>query len=145
VRVVSGEIINTAATITIGGDAYVFLHGHESAPGAACPAGQSGDLVALRITAGMPPGISTVWCTDNMGQGSPIVTTTDGQKGALVWTAGAEGSNALHAWDALTGAPVFSGGTASDTVQSLRHFTTLIAVHGRIFAGADDRLFAWTR
>jgi hypothetical protein len=142
-QVVNGEIIFSPASIAIGNAAYVFVYGYNDSSIAGCPNGQSGTLAGVKITAGTPPAISVAWCQDNQGQGSPIVTSTDGQANALVWSAGAEGSGALHAWDALTGNPVFTGGGAGDQISGLRHFTTLIAAKGRIFAQADDKLYAF--
>jgi hypothetical protein len=109
-----------------------------------CPTGAQGDLATIKLDPASPTGLTPVWCAKNQGEGSPIVTTTDGTHDPIVWTAGAEDSERLHAWDAETGAPLFAGGGLGDQIAGLRHFTTLIAVHGRIFAGADDRLYAFT-
>jgi hypothetical protein len=109
-----------------------------------CPGGMSGDLATIKLDPASPTGMTPAWCATNQGEGSPIVTTSDGTHQAMVWSAGAEASGQLHAWDALTGAPIFAGGGPGDVMTGLRHFTTLIAVHGRIFAGADDRLYAFT-
>ena len=82
------------------------------------------------------------WCASNGGQGSPIITTTDELgSGALVWTAGAAGTNKLHAWDAVTGAVVFNGGV--DTFAAVRPFTSPIAVKGRIIVAGDNRVYAF--
>jgi len=142
-QVATGEIINAAAAYTTGSGSFVVFHGHQGAQGSACPSGQSGDLVALRIIAGSPPQLTTAWCVNNLGQGSPIVTTTDGRSEAIVWTAGAQSSSRLHAWDAETGAVVFAGGGPNDLIPGVRRFTTPIAVKGRIFVGADNHLFAF--
>jgi hypothetical protein len=102
--------------------------------------------VAVKIvagSAGVAPTMSVAWCADNQGEGSPTVTTSDGTKDALVWTAGAEASNQLHAWDALTGAPVFTGGGTGDSMSGLRHLMTVIAVHGKVLAAGDGRLYAF--
>ncbi len=139
-QVVNGEIINAPATVTTSNGTFVILHGHgENTKGVNCPAGQQGDLVGLKIVAGAPPSIKVAWCQTSGGQGSPIVTTTDGASEAIVWTAGAEGDGQLHAWDAETGQAI----TGVGTIKGLRHFTTLIAVKGRILAAADNHMYAF--
>lgn len=142
-KVANGEIINAAAAYTTANGVFLVLH-VDGGLGAGCPAGQSGDLVALRIGAASPPTLSVAWCADNQGQGSPIATTTDGQANALVWSAGAESSKRLHAFDGETGAVVYAGGGAGDVMSNTtRRFNSPIAVKGRIFVAADDRLYAF--
>ena len=140
-RVAAGSIINAAAAYTAPSGVYVVFHANGN--GIGCP-GARGNLVALRIGATAPPTISVAWCADNQGGGSPIVTTTDGSSEPIVWTAGAESSNRLHAFDGETGEPLFSGGGADEQMSSIRHFQTPIEVNGRIFVAADTELFAFT-
>jgi hypothetical protein len=142
-QVANGEIINAAASYTLGGATYVVAHGYGGAQGHGCPNGGAGDLFAFKLDANAPAKMSMVWCTDNGGQGSPIVTTSNGQNDALVWTFGAEATGKLHAFDALTGAQVFAGGGTADQTKGVRRFTTPIAVHGRIWIGADNRLASY--
>ena len=142
-RVADGEIINAAASFSTASGSYIVFHGHAGAHGVGCPSGPSGDLVSLRIVPGSPPRVATAWCADNQGQGSPIVTTTDGRSEAIVWSAGAEGSERLHAWNAETGEPIFAGGSGGDLMRRVRRFTAPIAVKGRILVGADNRLYAF--
>lgn len=142
-NVVGGEIIQSAASATVGGTTYVALHA-SSGGGSHCPGGTSGDLVVVKLDPNAPDKIATVWCADNQGRGSPIITTSDGSHDALVWTAGAEGSGQLHAWDLGTGQQVLATAGSANKIGGLRRFTTLIAVKGRIFAGADDKLYAFT-
>jgi hypothetical protein len=138
----SGEIINAAAWATIPSGTYVVAHSNEGGTGTHCPAGTSGDLMTLRLDPRADGSVTTVWCRDNHGQGSPMVTSSDAAHDTLVWTAGAEGSDQLHAWDLETGQPVFTGRAPEDRLGGVRRFTTPIAVHGRIFVGGDGRLFA---
>lgn len=138
-HVANGAIINVAASFHSGAGTFVVFRGYSGTGGIGCPNGQSGGLVALSISATAPPALGVAWCTSSLGVGSPIVTTTDGTSEALVWSAG----TALHAWNAETGAPVFAGGGAGDAIAGLRQFTSPIAVHGRIFVGADNRLYAF--
>jgi hypothetical protein len=86
--------------------------------------------------------ISTAWCAAFSGRGSPIVTTTDGVSNPIVWVVGAEGDNELHAWNATTGAVIFSG--TNTAMQGLRHFQTLIEADGRIYVAADNKVYAFT-
>jgi hypothetical protein len=137
----SGEIIGVPAASQTGRGPIVVFHGTS---GAACPGGSQGDLIALQIVPGSPPTFETAWCADNQGQGSPIITTVDGQAEAIVWTAGAEGSERLHGYDAQTGALVFAGGGNSEALANVRRFTTPIAVKGRILVAGDGQLFAFT-
>jgi hypothetical protein len=137
----SGAIINAAAAYTTASGAYVVFAATDL--GIGCP-GVPGDLVALKIGATAPPTISVAWCANNLGGGSPIVTTTDGTSEPIVWTAGAEFTDRLHAFNGETGEVLFSGGGPDEQMSSIRHFQTPIAVNGRIFVAADNELFAFT-
>jgi hypothetical protein len=139
----TGQLIGAPAWATLPSGTYLVAHSHHGGTGVACPEGMSGDLVAVRFDRSTPGSMSTVWCADNQGQGSPSITTTDGKSNALVWTAGAEGSGRLHAWDLETGAPVFTGGGVGDDVPNMRRFVAPIAAHGRILVAADGRVFAF--
>jgi hypothetical protein len=141
-QVADGEIINSATAYTTANGTFVAFHGHGGAQGRNCPPGQGGDLVALKLLPGAPPTVTTAWCADSGGQGSPIATTTDGTSEVIVWSAGAEATERLHGWDAETGQPVFAGGGLGDLMNRVRRFTTPIAVKGRILVGADNRLYA---
>jgi hypothetical protein len=140
-QVVNGAIINAAAAFGSSAGTFVILHGYRGSQGRDCPNGTSGDLVAVKLSPSDPK-IATAWCANNGGEGSPIVTATDASgNGALVWTAGAEGSGLLKAWDAVTGAPVFAG--AGTNMTGVRRFTSPIAVKGRIFVAGDNKVFAF--
>ncbi len=143
-HVVNGHIVNAAATVTTASGTFVYLVGWMGAPGTMCPGvNVIHDLNAVRVKPGAPPTLETAWCDKNLGFGSPMVTTTDGESEAVVWTFGAEQSNRLHGWDAETGAPIFTGGGPGDQMAGLRRYNTPIAVGGRIFAAADNRLYAF--
>lgn len=122
-------------------------------PGAHCPlpasdywdwlvsrVSTSRGLTVLKIRDGTPPIIDTAWCAGLHGAGSPIVTTTDGQAEPIVWILGAEGDNRLHAFRGDTGESLY----VSDPLDGLRHFGTLIAADGRLYVGADERMYAFT-
>ena len=143
-HVASGEISNAPASYTTSKGVYVVFTLNTAGGGVGCPAGQSGNLIAIRIGAASPPTLNVAWCANNQGSGSPIVTTTDGQSNAIVWTAGAEGSKRLHGFDGDTGALVYTGGGAGDVMPNqVRHFNSPIAVNGRIIVAADNALYAF--
>jgi len=83
--------------------------------------------------------ITQDWCQPLDGRGAPIVTTTDGTSNPIVWVTGAEGDDLLHGFNALTGAPVFSGGAMSN----LRHFQTILAAGGMFYVASDNRIYAF--
>jgi hypothetical protein len=99
------------------------------------------ELVVLRIAAGSPPPMSTAWCGAVQGAGSPIVTTSDGRSDPIVWILGAEGDNLLHGFRGDTGEPLFTSALA---LAGIHHFQTLIAAGGRLYVGADGRVYAFT-
>jgi hypothetical protein len=138
-----GEISNAGAWATIGGTTYVVVRPNQGGSGIGCPNGTSGDLVAVKLDPSASQKMSVVWCVDGKGEGSPIITSSDGTNDALVWSAGAESSNQLHAWDLATGAVVYAGGAASDKFANVRHFTSPIAANGRVFVGGDGTLYAY--
>jgi hypothetical protein len=141
----SGQIINAAATYTTANATYVVFTAY-SGSGLGCPAGQSGNLVALSITASSPPTMSVAWCANNPGRGSPIVTTSDGSSDPVVWTTGTEPSsdNRLRGYDGDTGAVIYDGGKSAELLSSVRRFQTPIEVNGRIIVASDNRLYAFT-
>jgi hypothetical protein len=134
---VSRNPIRTSpAAFPLGHDVMVAIE----APGSQCPAGgRGGDLTVLKITAGSQPAMNTAWCGVVHGEGSPIVTTTDGHSNPIVWMVGAEGDNRLRAFRGDTGAPLFE----SQPLAGLRHFQTLIATQDRLYVGADGRVYAF--
>src|SRR5665213_731530 len=67
------------------------------------------NITMLNVASSGSTPMSIAWCAQFNGGGSPIVTTTDGSANAIVWVPGAEGDNEIHGFNALTGAPVFSG------------------------------------
>ena len=140
-QIVAARPIRTApATYPGGQGVYVAFQGH----GAHCPDSNPEDaLTVLQITAGAPPTLVTGWCGALRGEGSPIVTTTDGRSNPIVWVLGAEGDDRLHGYRGDTGAPLFDGGGPGDAMTGLRHFQTLLAAGDRLYVGADGRLYAF--
>jgi hypothetical protein len=120
---------------------YVAFQGR----GAHCPTSRRDDaLTVLQIRAGSPPTLATGWCGAFSGEGSPIVTTTDGRANPIVWILGAEGDDRLHGYRGDTGESLFSGGGPDDAMTGLRHFQDLIGTADRLYVGADGRLYAFT-
>jgi hypothetical protein len=143
-QVANGAIINAATSYTTGSGPFVVFLTQRNTIGVGCPAGQSGDLVALKLGATAPPTISVAWCAENLGGGSPIVTTTDGSADAVVWSVGFEASQRLHGFDGETGAVIYAGGGAADVMTHGGHrYQSPIVAHGRIIVAADNALYAF--
>ena len=140
-QVARNTIIGAAATYTTARGTYVVFKGN----GSRCPAGQSGDLTAVRIVPGAPPTVQTAWCAKQNGKGSPMVTTIGGHQEAIVWSVGAEGDNRLHGFDGDTGKIVYAGGGPADVIGSVRRYQTPILAGGRIFIAADNTVKAFVR
>jgi hypothetical protein len=137
-QVSNGVIINAAAAYTTAkGTTYVVFRGS----GSNCPSGQSGGLVALKISAANPPTVSTAWCGGPSGAGSPAVSQSNGSGGdTIVWAVGSD--NKLHGVDGDDGTKVvFAGGsTAMSAVNSIQ---TPIVANGRIFVASNTQVYAW--
>jgi hypothetical protein len=140
-RVASGPIITAAAAYTAASGIYVVFA--TTGTGIGCPE-TPGNLVALRLGAAAPPTITVAWCANNLGRGSPMVTTTDGTSEPVVWSVGAESSNRVHAFHGETGAVLFAGGGPEEQMRFVRRFQTPIAVNGRIVVAADQEFYAFT-
>jgi hypothetical protein len=129
-------ILTSPVTYRVGNDVFVAFEGR----GAHCPPPANGEgLIALKITAGSPPKMTTAWCGALRGRGSAIVTTTDGHSNPIVWIPGAEGDNRLHAFRGDNGEPIF----ASEPLRGLRRFQTLIATQDHLYVGTDERIYAF--
>jgi len=134
---VDAIITAAAAFQPPGGGVNVIFHG----TGMGCPAGQSGDLTALHVTAAAPPKMSVAWCARQDGTGAPIVTTTDGHAESIVWTLGAEDSGQLRAFHGETGAVIFGG--AGTNTGAYSRFVSPIVGKGRIYAAATQGVYAF--
>jgi len=139
---VSNYPILTAAAAYPGSDGiFVAFPGR----GAHCPApGLDSNLTVLKITSGSPPSIATAWCGAFKGEGSPVVTTTDGRSNPIVWIIDAEGDGQLHGYRGDTGEPLFLGGGPDDVMIGLRHFQTVLPAGDRLYVGADRRVYAFS-
>jgi outer membrane protein assembly factor BamB len=133
-QVASGVVITAPAVLdTPSGTMLAF-----PATGSACT-GPNG-LVALRISAGAPPGVATAWCAGLNGNGAPIASTTGGGREAIVWVVGAQGDNRLHAVNAETGEALFTSGQLGPVMR----FNAPIAAKGRIYVAGNSAAYAFT-
>ncbi len=131
-NVASGAIIQAAASYqTKLGTYVVFANG--------------GNLHSYRIGATNPPTIIKAWIANENGNGSPFVTSTDGTNSVVVWgIAGGSGSGRLYGFDGDTGAVVFNGGGASESMANLSSFITGIAARGRIYVAGGNQIYAFS-
>jgi hypothetical protein len=99
---------------------------------------------AYKVTATNPPMIVSAWSVGQSGRGSPWVTTTDGTSNFIVWVAGVDGDQRLHGYDADTGAVIYAGGGANEVMSGTRQWNTGMVARGRIYFGADNKIYAFT-
>ncbi len=132
-EVSANEIITAMATYPGTNAAMVAFEG----VGAACPSGQSGNLVMLGIRRAT---IATAWCASFNGSGAPIVTTTDGTSKPIVWVAGAQGDGKLYGFRGTDGALLVAaaGGSAAIT-----RFQTPLWANGRLYVAANGAVYAF--
>ena len=104
-----------------------------------------GTIRAYKVTATNPPTITFAWSMNQTGRGSPWVTTTDGTNNAIVWYAAttSSGDQRLHGYDGDTGAVIYAGGGANELMTGTRQWNTGIAARGRIYFGADNKVYAF--
>src|SRR5262245_48265727 len=100
-------------------------------------------IAAYKVTATNPPTIVSGWTVGQSGRGSPWVTTTDGSNNFIVWVAGVGSDQRLHAYDADTGAVIYAGGGNNELMTGTRQWNTGIAARGRIYFGADNKIYAF--
>jgi hypothetical protein len=105
----------------------------------------AGAVRAYKITPTNPPTIVFAWSQSQNGRGSPWVTTTDGTNNTIVWYAATTGSGdqRLHGYDGDTGAVIYAGGGANELMAGTQQWNTGIAAGGRIYFGADNKIYAF--
>jgi hypothetical protein len=136
-QVSRGQIINAPAVYTTATGTRVVFKG----AGTMCTT--SGDSFAsIKIVPGSPPTIEGSWCAEYGGNGSPMVTTSDGHADAIVWVMGVDTNSSLNALDGETGALIAYPGM-SVTVPGMRTYNTPIAAKGRIYVPADGTVVAF--
>src|SRR6267154_1251349 len=123
----------SAVTYRTGQGTYIGFHN------------DAGTIRAYRVTATNPPTIVFAWSQSQNGRGSPWVTTTDGTNNMIVWYAAttSSGDQRLHAYDGDTGAVIYSGGGANELMSGTRQWNTGMVARGRIYFGADSRIYAF--
>src|SRR5438093_647570 len=104
----------------------------------------AGALRAYKITPTNPPTIVFAWSASQNGRGSPWVTTTDGASNFIVWVAVVGGDQRLHGYEGDTGAVIYSGGGANELMNGTRQWNTGMVARGRIYFGADNKVYAFT-
>jgi outer membrane protein assembly factor BamB len=142
-QISAGEIITAAAAYSGPSGTYLAV----LAQAAACSSGSG--IVGLRL-ADAPAGFLTVaWCGAFSGAGaaSASASAVDASGVAsdlIVWAAGAEGDDRLHAWNGETGAVIYAGGGSAEQLGNVRRFQPPIVTGGRVFVGGDGQIYAFT-
>ncbi len=105
-----------------------------------------GAISAYKVTATSPPTIVSGWSVGQSGTGSPWVTTTDGTNNFIVWVVGTgfSGDHRLHGYNADTGAVIYAGGGDNELINGPRQWNTGMVARGRIYFGADNKVYAFT-
>ena len=105
-----------------------------------------GAISAYKVTATSPPTIVSGWSVGQSGTGSPWVTTTDGTNNFIVWVVGtgSSGDHRLHGYNADTGAVIYAGGGDNELINGTRQWNTGMVARGRIYFGADNKVYAFT-
>jgi hypothetical protein len=68
----------------------------------------------------------------------------DGTNNTIVWVVGASGDQRLHGYDGDTGAVIFAGGGPNELMAGTHSYsTTGIVARGRIYVGADNKVYAF--
>jgi Fibronectin type III domain len=99
---------------------------------------------AYKVSATNPPAIVSGWSVGQSGRGSPWITTTDGTNNVIVWVAGVGGDQRLHGYNGDTGAVIYAGGGANELMTGTRQWNTGMVARGRIYFGADSKVYAFT-
>ena len=131
-----GRILNGAATYRTNQGTYVAYRNRSTILG------------AFGISATNPPSIEIplAWNVNQNGCGSPFVTSTDGTNNTVVWAVGTDtsGDQKLHGYDGDTGAVVYTGGGANETMAGTHSYsTTGIVARGRIYVATDNKVYAF--
>jgi outer membrane protein assembly factor BamB len=132
----TGEITGAVTTYTTPSGTFIAFR-VDGGTGASCPNGGAGNMAAVKLTAGSPPTLTPVWCAQESDQSLPITSMTDATGAdAIVWNMGAK----LYAYDAETGAELFSGGS----LANVHYFNTPIVAKGVVYLAGDNQVYAFT-
>jgi hypothetical protein len=73
-----------------------------------------------------------------------VLSQGDGTNNTIVWVVGASGDQRLHGYDGDTGAVIFAGGGPNELMAGTHSYsTTGIVARGRIYVGADNKVYAF--
>lgn len=128
-------IITSPALYHTPSGAFVALNSRS----ARCPSGSGGSLLVLGLTEGSPPSLAPRFCAAQTGQGSPIATSTDGQRDTALWALDVGTENKLKAFSGETGELLFQ----SDALQGLHRFHLPIVAKGRVYVASDQAITAF--
>jgi hypothetical protein len=135
-----GTYVYSPAAYRSGRDMLVALR----IDGAICPGEPKDDgLMALRISAGPPAGMSVEWCTGVNARAAPIVTTSDEGSDPIVWVIGAEGDGRLHGFRGDNGQEIFTSDPLDIRPTHLPHFMTILVADGRFYMAGNGRVLAF--
>jgi outer membrane protein assembly factor BamB len=135
---IGGGMIQAAAAYTTATGTFVAFRSVQQVMG--CGTG-SGYIGGLKVEAASPPSMKVAWCGGANGQGSPIVTSTDGKTDSVVWyLAGGK----IIGLNGETGMPVYDGGGAMDGTGATAKWQTPIVAKGRMFVGTNSGVVAYT-
>ncbi len=135
-HVADGPIITAPASWPAGREVMVAFQGRA----ASCPGGgERAGVIALGIDGGPPASMRVAWCAPLDGQGTAIVTTSNGHADPIVWITGAGGDARLHGFRGDTGQVLFDGGR----MAGLRRFGTILGAEGRLYVAGDGRVYAF--
>jgi outer membrane protein assembly factor BamB len=133
----SSSELNGAAT-SYSTDAGTFVVAHiDFGKGSQCTNGATGNLAAVAIHAG--PKLAASWCAAAGDLDVPSTSMSAPGKDAIVWAAGA---SQLHAYDAETGASLFTGKT-TDAITANSYFNTPIIAKGRVWVATHTQLYSF--
>src|SRR5436190_5623060 len=109
--------------------------------------GANARISVFLINPGSPPSITpNIWTASQSGCSSPFVTSTDGTNNMVVWSVGASASSdhKLHGYDGATGAVIFAGGGANETMAGTHSYNnTRIVARGRVYVATDNKVYAF--
>jgi len=135
----TGELngAGTAYTSDAGTFLAVRVDGN-GAGGVSCTNNGTGNLIAVKVTAG--PTIQPAWCATHGGLGVPSTSMTAPGQNPIVWTFG---SDHLYAYDGETGDELFAGGGAGGAITTPSYFNTPMIAKGRVYVATKDRLYVF--
>jgi hypothetical protein len=99
----------------------------------------NGAMASYIVTPTSPPALTPAWCDALYASQGPIATTSDGTNDAIIWILNNTYLTALHG---DLGVTLYNG--LNGPCAGVHGYSSPIAVKGRIIAGADNQLCAWS-